>query len=527
MRRGQPAGAVHQTALERVFGRIFAVLVALFVVAFWFSSSAVSGQQPGSVAANLLLSVLLIWQAARGLRRPPSRRDLCVLAAAAGSLLLASRALAVPGSPFLNDAAYELVTPAAIAWAVWSDWLVVPVPVLLIVLATGAWQLRGDLPVEQAGAALAVVACTSWAARLMRAGARRADADANVRSRQMAEQDTALAAEEAERAAANAVHDDVLSVLRAVSLADPQVPWSLVVSKAGHARDALVRQLPRKAHGEALRPRPASARALDPLPWARRMAAGPQLIFVGFMLPVLLFGLVSLGLRWHDMRWQAAAAVAFAPAVGAGVAATMLVAFRGLSSRTESQLAEYRDRLRRQARAEAVSRVDNTALDYARRVAGPVLDVVISSPAPDPDLRIAAALASATLRDELLAPGFLTPPLADRVRATRTAGANIIIDFAPQPETGLVQTARELLAAALAGLDAGSHATLQVHPSARERPPLLILHVRSRQSDHAALRRQAAECGALISDLGDHEFLVRLQPRPGRSAVPAPGERSP
>jgi hypothetical protein len=229
----------------------------------------------------------------------------------------------------------------------------------------------------------------------------------------------ALAAEEAERRAANAVHDDVLSVLRAVSLADPQVPWSLVVSKARHAQDALV-------------------------------------------------------------------------------------AFRSLSSR-----------------------VDSTALDDARRVAGPVLDAVISSPAPDPDLRIAAALASATLRDELLAPGFLTPPLADRVRAARMAGANVIIDFAPQPETGLVQTARELLAAALAGLDPGSHATLQVHPPARERPPLLILHVRSPQSDHAALRRHAVQCGALISDLGDHELLVRLQPRPGRSAVPASGERSP
>jgi hypothetical protein len=281
---------------------------------------------------------------------------------------------------------------------------------------------------------LVLASLASWAARLMRAGARRADADADVRSRQLAEQDAALAAEEAERRAANAVHDDVLSVLRAVSLADPQVPWSLVVSKARHAQAALVRQMPRKGHG----------------------LAGPT------------------------------------PA------------------------------LRRQARAEAVSRVDNTALDDARRVAGPVLNAVISSPAPDPDLRIAAALASATIRDELLAPGFLTPPLADRVRATRMAGANIIIDFAPQPETGLVQTARELLAAALAGLDAGSHATLQVHPPARERPPLLILHVRSRQSDHAALRRHAAQCGALISDLGDHEFLVRLQPRPERSAVLAP-----
>jgi hypothetical protein len=262
---------------------------------------------------------------------------------------------------------------------------------------------------------------------------------------------------------ANAVHDDVLTVLRAVSLADPQVPWSLVVSKARHAQDALAWQMPRKGHRRA-----------DPRS-----------------------GLGSVA--------------------GSAVAAAMLAAFRRLSSRTESQLAEYRDRLRRQARAEAISRVDNAALDHARRVAGPVLDAVISSPAPDPDLRIAAALASATLRDELLAPGFLTPPLADRVRVTRMAGANITIDVARQPETRLVQAARELLAAALAGLDAGSRATLQVHPSARERPALLILHVRSRQSDHVALRRHAAECDALISDLGDHEILVRLRARPEAS----------
>jgi hypothetical protein len=216
------------------------------------------------------------------------------------------------------------------------------------------------------------------------------------------------------------VHDDVLTVLRAVSLADPQVPWSLVVAKARNAQDALAR----------------------------------------------------------------AEAISRAEAV---------------------------------SRAEAISRVDAAALDHARRVAGPVLDAVISSPAPDPDLRIAATVASATLRDELLAPGFLTPPLADRVRVTRLAGATITIDVARPPETRLVQAARELLAAALAGLDAGSRATLQVHPPSRERPALLIVHVRSRQSGHAALRRHAAACGALVSDLGDHELLVRLRARPGAS----------
>jgi len=67
----------------------------------------------------------------------------------------------------------------------------------------------------------------------------------------MAAQDAALAAEEAERRAANAVHDDVLSVLRAVIVADRQVPWNLVVFKARRAQDALVRQLPRGGSGVA------------------------------------------------------------------------------------------------------------------------------------------------------------------------------------------------------------------------------------------------------------------------------------
>jgi membrane protein involved in colicin uptake len=74
---------------------------------------------------------------------------------------------------------------------------------------------------------------------LLRAGARRADADADALSRQMAAQDAALAAEEAERRAANAVHDDVLSVLRAVSLAGRSLPWSVVVSKAQGAMNSL------------------------------------------------------------------------------------------------------------------------------------------------------------------------------------------------------------------------------------------------------------------------------------------------
>jgi hypothetical protein len=73
--------------------------------------------------------------------------------------------------------------------------------------------------------------------------ARQADADADDLSRKMAAGDAAIAAEEAERRAANAVDDDVLSVLRAVGVADRPLPWSLVVIKAKGALDALARQV--------------------------------------------------------------------------------------------------------------------------------------------------------------------------------------------------------------------------------------------------------------------------------------------
>jgi signal transduction histidine kinase len=739
---------VHQTTIERAFGRIFAMLIVLILVVFWFNSATLAGQRPGSMAANLLLSALLLWQAAGALRRPPSQQHLYVLAAATGALLTVSRALAVPGSPFLVDDAYLMAVLAAVAWAVWSVRFVVLVPVLLVVLATGVWAHGGDLAVEQTVVALATVACTSWAVRLIRAGARRADADAGALSRRMAAQDAALAAEEAERRAANMVHDDVLSVLRAVSVAGRPLPWSLVVAKARGARDALARQGSRggqgladlgsalrragesaaeldvrydidgdinvplsavealsAAAGEALRnvsahaavssamvaarggqsgevtvtvsddgigfdparvgpastglrssvqkrladvggraeimsapgqgtsvvltwnpPQSASASALDPLAWARRMAPSPKLIFAGFMLPILLSSLILLCLRWQDMRWQAAAAAAFggilglallsarhlsqvrmtrqvgvglaaanmilaavgslavapattdafaywvagdsgiviaavyfilgpvfgltalavdlaaltagllatgrgiaaggwvsmltSPVIGAGLAAAMLAAFRNLSSHTESQLTEYRERLRLQARAQAISHVDRTALENARRLAGPVLSAVISSPARDPDLQTAAALANATLRDELLAPGFLTAALAERVRAARAAGASITVKFARQPDAALTETARELLAAALADLDADDGITFEMHPATEGNPALLIMRARSARSDHAALHRAAAASGALVSDLGDHELLIRLQSRPSAPRPP-------
>ena len=77
----------------------------------------------------------------------------------------------------------------------------------------------------------------------MRAAAQHADNDADRLSRQLASQDAALAAEEAERRAANAVHDDVLSVLRAVAADGQPLPPSVLVAKAQLARSALARQV--------------------------------------------------------------------------------------------------------------------------------------------------------------------------------------------------------------------------------------------------------------------------------------------
>lgn len=748
---GEPSGAAHQAALERVFGRIFAVVTALLVLEFWFNSLTVGGQRAGSVAADGLLSLLLLGQAARALRRPPSQRDLNVLVAATGGLMLATRILAVPGSPFLDQSAYVLAVPGAAAWAVWSRRLVVPVPGLLIVLATGAWDSGGGLAIEQSVAALATVTLGGVAARPMRAAARHADEDADRMSRQLASQDAAVAAEETERRAANAVHDDVLSVLRAVAVEGESLPRGILAAKAQLAQSALARQVLAGAQGfaglgsalrrqvpgiapelnvgcridgdldvpapaaealsgaagEALRnvaahagvrdatvtargvgsggvevivwdsgagfdparvrptstglrnsvrrrlqdaggsaqvisspgegtkvvltwkpAEPAAAEAVDPLAWARRITPNPLLIFVGFMLPILLSSLVLLCLRWQDQRWQPAAvavylallgaaalcarclsavrmtrraavglavantilaaigalsvapgttdafaywvagdtgiviaavyfvrgpvfglialafdvaallggflatgravpagaglAIVTSPVIGAGLAVGFLAACRSLSKHTESQLAEYSKRLRLQARAEAMSRVDSTALESARRVAGPVLALVASGQASGAALRTAAALANATLRDELLAPSFLTSALADRVRAARTAGARITIDFARQGDAALVETARGLLAAVLADFRTGDDVTLQVHPSAERHPPLLILHVHSSRSGHVALRRRADEYGALVSDLGDHEFLIRLSQDPSAARPPAP-----
>jgi hypothetical protein len=44
----EPAGAAHQTTIERAFGRIFAMLIALIVVVFWFDSATLAGQRLGA-----------------------------------------------------------------------------------------------------------------------------------------------------------------------------------------------------------------------------------------------------------------------------------------------------------------------------------------------------------------------------------------------------------------------------------------------------------------------------------------------
>lgn len=752
---GKSVDGIHQATLERAIGRIFAVYSVVLVLDFWFNSLAASGQLPGSVAADVLLSLVLLWQAALAFRRPLSQRDLSLLAAATAGLTLATRILAVPASPFVEQDVYLLAVPAAAAWAVWSRRLVAPIPLLLVVIASGLWAPGNEVAIEQSVTALATVTLGGVAARILRAAARKADEDAERMSQQLASQDAALAIEETERRAANVVHDDVLSVLRAVALEGQPLPWSVLAAKAQLAQSALARQvladgrgfaslgpaLQRQAlefspalnvscqidgdldvpaqvgealkgaTGEALRnvaahagvpeatvtgrndgsgvvevvvrdngagfdpkrvppgstglrssvrkrvqdsggsaavisapgegtavilkwrpPEAATLGAVDSLAWARRIAPRPPQIFLGFMLPIFASSLVLLCLHWQDQRWQLAAvgvylsllgiaalsarclsevrmtgrlavsmaaantiaaalgSLAVAPGTtdsfanwvagdtgiviaavyfvrgpawgittlafdlaalaaalldagrafaasawlgilisptigGAGLAAGFVFAFRSLSRYTETQLAEGRERLRLQARAEAMSRVDSAALENARRVAGPVLALVASGRAPDATTRTAAALANATIRDELLAPGFLTTQLAERVRTARTAGASVTVDFARQEDATLVDTARRLLHAALADIDSSSAITLQVHSAVEGHPPLLIMHAHMRRPSDVSLRRLADECGALVSDLGDHELLVRLQPRTEQSlALPQNGD---
>jgi hypothetical protein len=244
----------------------------------------------------------------------------------------------------------------------------------------------------------------------------------------------------------------------------------------------------------------------------------PGLATLAADLAAVLAGLLVTGRALAAGAWLA---IVISPVIGAGLAVGVLAAFRSLSRYTESQLAEYGERLRLQARAEAMSRVDSAALENARRVAGPVLDMVASGQTSDANLRMASALASATLRDELLAPGFLTAGLAERVRAVRTSGARVTVDIPRRGDAALAETARELLTAAVTDLDAGDDVTIQVHPAAEGRPALLLLRLHSAGSGHVALRRSALERGALVSDLGDHELLLRFQPTPERAAVPA------
>lgn len=72
-----------------------------------------------------------------------------------------------------------------------------------------------------------------------------------------------------------------------------------IISSPGHGTSVVLTWNP---------PPPVSIAVTDPLALARRMTPSPQLIFADFMLPILLIGVVSLCLRWQDMRWPAATA---------------------------------------------------------------------------------------------------------------------------------------------------------------------------------------------------------------------------
>lgn len=89
--RFELVAAVHERTLERAVGRIYASYVMFSVAEFWLTTQTVRGQRPGSEVAGVLLSMTLVWQAALAFRRPPSQRDLGLLAAASGIFVLAIR----------------------------------------------------------------------------------------------------------------------------------------------------------------------------------------------------------------------------------------------------------------------------------------------------------------------------------------------------------------------------------------------------------------------------------------------------
>jgi hypothetical protein len=105
----------------------------------------------------------------------------------------------------------------------------------------------------------------------------------------------------------------------------------------------------------------------------------------------------------------------------------------------------------------------------------------------------------------------------EQVRTARIAGARITVDFARQADAALVETARELLTAALADSGPGDEITLQVHPPGEGHPALLLLHVRSMRPGHDALCRSADEFGrrsatstTMNSRCGSHQRPNRL-----------------
>lgn len=130
--------------------------------------------------------------------------------------LIAGRSCWYPGCWPCGGARSWATTPTrwsypSVGWAIWSDRFVVPVPVLLVILASWTGD-PGVLAVEQTASSFALIACTASGAVLLRAGARQADADAGDLSRKLAAQDATLAADPA-----------------------PQRPGRAVAALAGHA----------------------------------------------------------------------------------------------------------------------------------------------------------------------------------------------------------------------------------------------------------------------------------------------------
>jgi len=225
----EPAG-IHRENLEKVFARIWAVVVLVFGCQ-WISI-AVAEDAKASVAAVSLALLLVEALAAASVIRSgnsaPSAASLQLVAAAAAAAAI----IAVAGDSSLpgphgavGDGLLILLFPALASHAAYGRFARLAAPCVLTVAVglalarhspTGMFSLR-SIPIESSLSTLANLVLVWGATRLLRHGARQADEVGEQTAALTAHQAAAQAAATAESNAKELVHDVVIHALFALS----------------------------------------------------------------------------------------------------------------------------------------------------------------------------------------------------------------------------------------------------------------------------------------------------------------------